>query len=117
MISLRAHKLLARYVLAWFVVVVGLSVVLPVAQPGSMDAVCSASAGPMSSDSGDTDHAQVHSGLHCPLCVAIVPPYALARSIGSLQATSGLALQLVEVVRAVPTAVPPPSRGPPLVLV
>lgn len=74
--SLRRSRTLARLVLVWFVLAMGVAVAAPALQPVAMAGICSASA---ASDGGEHpgDAAASHASLQCILCLgAGAPPTA-----------------------------------------
>lgn len=108
---------LARVVLAWFVVSIGVAVASPMVQPQSMELICSGS-GAIKLLVKTDDGVQELSGhtLDCPLCAQVgsLPPPA--------QAALPVVHPLAQALRPVPaahiaarTAAPLPARGPPLV--
>ena len=114
--TLRNAHFLARFVLVWFVLFVGVSVASPLVNPQSSLMVCSAMGGMkiVNADEADGDNAPASSGMHCPLCmqVSAPPPPVLL----SFEAASVLA----HVLRPIPSAhiawltgSPLPPRGPP----
>ena len=122
--TLRNAHLLARFVLVWFVLFVGVSVASPLVNPQTSQMVCSAmggmkmvlvddgAQGGLKSDSGDTF--KLSSSMDCPLCAQFsAPPCPV---VFSFDTTSALAHAL----RPVPSAhiawltgSPLPPRGPP----
>jgi hypothetical protein len=91
---------LARLVLAWYVLFVGVSVLAATLQPKTMDVVCS-TMGIMKD---------------CPLCAhatPALPPPTVAALIHVPDARSHIVQRLPEAVLITSTAPPLPSRGPP----
>jgi len=113
---LRQARFLARLVLAWFALAIGVAVAAPVIQPQALELVCTGG-GPMKllvkGDGGSTP-AKVHT-LDCPLCAtAGAPPPATAIDVPPAQPL-GRAVQPIPAARiAALTAAPLPARGPPL---
>ena len=114
--SLRNAHLLARFVLVWFVLFVGVSVASPLVNPQSSQMVCSAMGGlkMVDTDDGSGDTAQPANSLDCPLCAQVTFPTPSVSH--HLDATHALAYAL----RAIPSAhiawltgSPLPPRGPP----
>ena len=108
---------LARFVLAWYVLFVGVSVLAATLQPKTMDVVCS-SMGIMKvvvqGEGGDT---QVSAGMDCPLCAhatPALPPPTVAALAHVPDARSHIVQRLPEAVLTARTAPPLPSRGPPV---
>ena len=112
---LRQAHFLARIVLAWFVLSVGVAMASPLVVPKSMDMVCS-TGGVMkfiSSDDAQNTVATVKT-MDCALCMPVVFPPA-STALPFIQASPlAHALQPLAAAHiAVATAPPLPSRGPP----
>lgn len=111
---LRNAAFLARLVLAWFALSLGVAVAAPVVQPQGLDLVC-AGGGAMKllakSDQGKP--AGSHT-LDCPLCVCAVapPPLATAAALAVRAAPLDAPARIAAHVPT-RTAAPPPARGPP----
>jgi hypothetical protein len=111
---LRNAHFLARLVLVWFALSLGVAVASPLVNPQASELICS-SAGVMKLIVKTDDGAKEVSApmLDCPLCAtAGAPP--------SLQAKFEPLLPLGHVLRSIPSAViaaltaaPLPARGPP----
>ncbi|WP_298930337.1 DUF2946 family protein [uncultured Ramlibacter sp.] len=112
--ALRNASFLARLVLAWFALSIGVALASPLVQPQSMELICSG-AGAMKLLLKDADGGQSQPSptLDCPLCASVAPaPVAAAMPAAQ---PLGLALQSLPAAHiAARTAVPPPGRGPPL---
>lgn len=106
---------LRAWVLAWFVLSIGVAVASPVVQPRSMEIVCTSMGATkiLVHTSSGTLELGVH-GSECPLClVSGAPPASLASFSPILTPLShASALLFISPVVAA-TAVPPPARGPP----
>src|SRR5687767_3497263 len=73
--GLRSARLLARLVLAWFVLVVGMAAAAPALHPQALDLVCTGAGMKLvPADAGDDGKPSSMAGLDCPLCLAVVPP-------------------------------------------
>jgi len=126
--TLRNAHLLARFMLVWFVLFVGVSVASPLVSPQASQMVCSAMGGMKmvladdgakgganghaNGDSGDT--LKLSSSMDCPLCAQFSP--APPPVVFSFDTPSALAHALRPVVSAHIawlTASPLPPRGPP----
>jgi len=114
--TLRNAHLIARFLLVWFALSVGVAVASPLVKPQAMELICS-SAGVMkvlfTTDDGGRDAAS--PALDCPLCAATsAPPPPLARL--TAEPLQPLAYRLESIPAAfiaALTAAPLPARGPP----
>lgn len=114
MIATRRLSQLARFVLGWFLLWLGVAMAGPVLDPApAMQMICSGGTlKPLALDDGQPDS---QPRLDCPLCAAgdAPPPRATALVAGPLPL--GRALQSIPSARiAALTAAPLPARGPPL---
>lgn len=113
---LRNAHLIARFVLVWFALSVGVAVASPIVKPQAMELICS-SAGVMkvvfTTDDGSRDAASL--ALDCPLCAATSAPLPpLARlAVGPAQPLAYRLQGIAAVHLAALTAAPLPARGPP----
>lgn len=114
--TLRNAHLLARFVLVWFVLFVGVSVASPLVNPQAGQMVCSAMGGMkmVSADETGGDAVKLSSSMDCPLCAPVAAPPTPV--VLSFETTSDLAHAL----RPIPSAhiawltgSPLPPRGPP----
>jgi Protein of unknown function (DUF2946) len=115
--TLRHAHLIARFVLVWFALSIGVAIASPLVKPQDMQFVCSA-AGSLklmaSSDGGKVDGQGSGHTLDCPLCAGLGAPPPVA--VPSFTAAPPLAFALVahETGSFTPVlATPPPARGPP----
>lgn len=115
---LRNAHIIARLVLVWFALFVGVATAAPILNPQSKQLVCSAS-GQMKLIASDdaSDEATNHLGLDCVLCTGVsAPPPQSWGSVEPYQALS-YALHAIESARiAAATSAPLPARGPPKLL-
>jgi predicted secreted protein len=114
--SLRHAHLLARFVLVWFALSIGVAIASPIVKPQAMELICSG-AGVMKvlvkTDDGSKEVASYT--LDCPLCANnSAPPPPVARL------TAEPVQALAHVLQSIPaahiaslTAAPLPARGPP----
>ena len=113
--ALRHAHHLARLVLVWFVLSIGVAVASPLVSPQGMALICSGSGAMkvlVKTADGATE-ASSHS-LDCPLCASIGAPPPVARTVAAPDPTLGYVFQPIPVVRiASLTAAPLPARGPP----
>lgn len=114
--TLRNQPLIARLMLGWFVLFVGVAVVSPMVHPVDLQIVCSASGQiRVFADAEDTAPAQGLHGLDCPACLTGMGPLPLLLPV----VLSGLPPQHVPVSgsglrQAGPIlAASLPARGPP----
>ena len=119
--TLRHARFLARLVLAWFVLSLGVAIAAPLVNPQSMELVC-ASGGAMklvvkSADGSEPDAPARGHTLDCPLCASVAaPPPPLSTSTDQPPlAAQPLPGQAAEPI-AGRTAAPLPARGPPAFL-
>ena len=115
MSRLRHARMLARLVLAWFVLSLGVAVASPIVRPQAMQLVCS-SAGAIKVIVQTADGAQELGAGHldCPLCVLTGAPPPVAAVTLPMPQPLGLALRPNPAARiAAATGAPLPARGPP----
>ena len=116
--TLRHAHLLARFVLVWFALSIGVAIASPIVKPQSMDVICTGM-GVMKlqaaqSDEGDLDGSALT--LDCPLCAQLnaPPPPLAALTVAPVQPLAYV-LQSIPAARiAALTAAPLPARGPPV---
>ena len=116
--SLRNALFLARIVLAWFALSIGVAVASPLVNPQAIELICSGSgAMKVLVKSADGSQAPATATLDCPLCASIAgPPPPLAGALPVPQ-PHGIAVQPIPCApTAARTAAPLPARGPPSVL-
>jgi hypothetical protein len=110
----RAHTL-ARFVLVWFALSIGVAIASPIVKPQAMELICSGSGAVkllIKSDDGSTQVAS-HT-LDCPLCASLSAPPPVARLTAEPVQPLSHVLQTIPAAHiASLTAVPPPARGPP----
>lgn len=103
------------WVLAWFVLAMGVAVASPIVQPKAMEIVCSGAG--TARMLVQTDQVWVELGaqaLDCPLCLlAGAGPTAAASSLSIHVSWLPLVVQPVPAPVLTALAVPPPARGPP----
>lgn len=114
--ALRNAHLLARFVLAWFALSMGVAIASPLVQPKSMQLVCSAAGAiTVQFEQGNDDLSSSQATtLDCPLCAAVgAPPPQVSLQV---LAPMGLAYALqvpAEALSIHRSAAPFPPRGPP----
>lgn len=113
--TLRRAHFLARFVLVWFALSIGVAIASPIVKPQAMELICSGS-GAMKLLVKTDDGAKELSGntLDCPLCATLsAPPPVVRLSVAALPPLAH-ALQPVAAAHiASRTAAPLPARGPP----
>jgi hypothetical protein len=114
--TLRNAHLLARCVLVWFALSIGVAIASPLVKPQSVQLVCSASgAVKVIADGGGEDTGALRNTLDCPLCAAVSAPPPQA----SVQVLAPMGLGYTLYVRSEASqprrsAAPFPPRGPPV---
>ena len=112
---LRQARLLARLVLAGFVLALGVAIASPLVQPQSMELVC-ATGGAMKLIVKNADGTAQERGhtLDCPLCASVAAPPPLIALAVEAPSPLAYALQPLPAAHiAARTAAPLPARGPP----
>ena len=114
--TLRQIKQIARFVLAWFVLSIGVAIASPLVNPKPMELICSGAGVMKLQVQTDDDSKTVLSHtLDCPLCATnLAPPTPF------VDLTAEPIQPLAYVMQSIPaahiaslTAIPPPARGPP----
>jgi hypothetical protein len=116
MTALRNAHHLARFVLVWFALSLGVAIASPLVKPQAMELICSG-AGAMKLVIQTDDGGQEGTGLtlDCPLCAASsAPPPPAALLTAEPAQPLAYVLQSIPAARiAALTAAPLPARGPP----
>ena len=112
---LRHARLLARFVLVWFALSLGVAVASPIVSPQAAELICSG-AGVMKLVVMTDDGAKEVSGpvLDCPWCAtggAPLPPFHV--KFESLVPLGHVLQSIPPAIMVALTAAPPPARGPP----
>lgn len=111
----RNTRQIARLVLVWFGLFIGVAVASPLVKPTGLQMVCTGSGGMklvVTSD-GDSD-AQVSMGMDCPLCASFsAPPPTMTLPLASPSPLAHALHPIAAAIIAATTAPPLPSRGPP----
>ena len=117
MIYASSHKLIARLVLVWFALFIGVAIASPILNPTETQMVCSSAGGMKMVPSGEEGaEAKLTANMDCPLCAPVV--LLLQSGSTTFDHASPLAHSLHPVAAALIaalTAPPLPSRGPPVV--
>ena len=117
MFKAHTHRILARLVLVWFALFIGVAIASPILNPTETQMVCSSAGGMKMVASGEEGaEAKLTANMDCPLCAPVVVP--LQSGSTTFDHASPLAHSLHPVAAAIiaaHTAPPLPSRGPPAV--
>ena len=112
---LRHARLLARFVLVWFVMSVAVAIASPLVKPQAMELICSGAGGmKLLQKTDDGSQPTASHTLDCPLCAHVGAPPPVS------QAQLPVVHPLAHALRPIPaahiaarTAAPLPPRGPP----
>ncbi|PIF90716.1 hypothetical protein CLU86_1605 [Acidovorax sp. 62] len=114
---LRSLSLLARLILAWFVLTVGVAIASPIVHPQTMELVCTTGGAAklvVLDDDGEQATTALHHTLDCPLCLQFSAPAALDQAAVVHPEPLAHALQkAVAATMAALVGAPLPPRGPP----
>ena len=114
--TLRKAHHIARLVLAWFVLSLGVAVASPIVKPHGMELICSgygATKLVQTGDDGKSTSAQL-LGMDCPLCAGVsAPPPFVALHFSAIVPTGAPTLAPIQSVYSFHQSAPPPARGPP----
>lgn len=115
--ALRHTHILARLVLAWFVLATGVAVASPFINPQAVQLICSGSGVVKLVSLGDDgDQAMAGHTLDCPLCAAMSAPPPPAPHTPVVVQPLAYALGTIAAAHiAARTAAPLPPRGPPAI--
>ena len=111
----RQTKIIARFVLVWFVLSVGAAMASPLVSPKALDLVCTTGGALkiVSSDDADNTSTRVHT-MDCALCIAVgIPPAPVASQFTKPSSLAHALHPIAAAHIAAATAPPLPSRGPP----
>lgn len=114
--ALRHASFLARLVLAWFALAVGVAMAAPLVAPQGIELVCSAG-GAMKVVLKGHEGAKPDSAaaLDCPLCAGLDAVPTLAPCVAEFAQPLGYVLRSIPAAHiAALTAAPLPARGPPV---
>ena len=118
--TLRNAHFLARFVLVWFVLFVGVSVASPLVNPQGIQMVCSAMGGmkmvsaDQAANDGAGDSVKLSSSMDCPLCAQFsAPPSPLELSFDTTSVLAHALRPTPSAHIAWLTGAPLPPRGPP----
>jgi hypothetical protein len=113
--TLRNAHLIARFVLVWFALSIGVAIASPLVKPQAMELICSGM-GVMKLQVQGSDGSQDLSPktLDCPLCVTgCAPPPVASQAFEPVQPLAYVLQSIPSAIIAALTAAPPPARGPP----
>jgi hypothetical protein len=111
MSSHRTLTFLARLVLAWFVLHVGVGIAAPVIQPHTVQLICAGGMLKVVLDGGE--QSQAAASVDCPLCSPALAPPPAAKPAGRISTPPAAVAQHATGVTPRVTEAPPPARGPP----
>ena len=111
--ALRNASFLARLVLAWFALSLGVAMASPLVKPQNVELVCAGGAMKLLVKDVQGKPAGSHT-LDCPACLALdTPPVASTSSLPPMQPLGHALHPIVAARIAAATAAPLPARGPP----
>ncbi|MFZ2739494.1 MAG: hypothetical protein WBI20_11555 [Burkholderiaceae bacterium] len=111
---LRQTQLIARFMLAWFVLSVGVAIASPMVKPQVQELIC-AGAGVMKMQTLDDEGTLSSPTLDCPWCAASNAAPPLASPIGMSQLEPVFVAPYDPAERpSMLVAAPLPARGPPV---
>lgn len=113
--ALRHAHLLARFVLVWFALSIGVAIASPIVKPQAIELICSGSGVMKVLVKTDDGSPQTSSHtLDCPLCASISAPPPVSRlCVEPAQPLADVRPSFPAAHIASLTAAPPPARGPP----
>jgi hypothetical protein len=114
--SLRRTRTVARFMLVWFALSLGVAMASPLVNPQSFEMICSGG-GVMKmlvkADDGTSAEVQMRMA-DCPLCVSVgAPPPEVTAAAAPAQPLAVAVQSVPSALIAALTSVPPPARGPP----
>lgn len=115
--ALHHFTTLTRFVLAWFVLSIGVSIISPVLKPLDIASICTASGSShvmVLVDDGTGLEVVDSSAMDCPLCLSITtPPTVSAIAVEPVHPLAYALQSIPSAHIAARTAAPLPARGPP----
>ena len=114
--SLRQAQRLAKFILVWFALSIGVAIASPIIKPQSIELICSGSGAMKLLILSEDGSSTTPSGnmLDCPLCAqASAPPAATQQQAKPAQPLAYALRGIPAAHIAARTAAPPPARGPP----
>ncbi|WCM86560.1 DUF2946 family protein [Acidovorax sp. NCPPB 3576] len=114
--ALRTSSMLARLILAWFVLTLGIAVASPLVQPKAMELICSDGGSTklvFVDDSGEAEQG-AHHALDCSLCLpAALPATPAHYKLALPQPSANARHPFVSAHITALLGAPLPPRGPP----
>lgn len=113
--TLRNARWLARLVLVWFALFIGVAIASPMVKPVAGQIVCSAMGGMKMVMDGEGDQGTLPSAsMDCPLCAPLItPPTPEALAFEPPSALAHVLQTIPSAHLASLTGAPLPARGPP----
>ena len=113
--TLRNAHLIARFVLVWFALSIGVAIASPLVKPQAMELICSSmGVMKMQVQGGNGSQDLTPKTLDCPLCATSCAPPPMATLAPEPVSPLAYVLQSIpSAIIAALTAAPPPARGPP----
>ena len=113
--ALRRARFLARLVLAWFAMSLGVAIASPLVKPSGIEVICSGGGSIKLLVKGEEGGGKAASHtLDCPLCASIAAPPPALRADLEFHPVLGHVLRPIPAARiAARIAAPLPARGPP----
>jgi hypothetical protein len=112
--ALRNAAFLARLVLAWFALSLGVAIASPVVNPQGVEVICSAGGAVKLMLKGDTGKTSDTRTLDCPLCAITGAPPVPDAGLTQAAPTGYEVAEIADAQPPQPRANAPPARGPPL---
>ncbi|MFC5497063.1 hypothetical protein ACFPOE_05920 [Caenimonas terrae] len=111
---LRHATFVARLMLAWLALAIGVATAAPLVGASALELVCSGTGLKLVAKGAGGGTAPAGHTLDCPLCVHMdAPPVLASAREFRAQGTSGPVVAVRPARIAVRTTAPPPARGPP----
>ena len=117
MFNTTSHKLIARLVLVWIALFIGVAIASPILNPTETQMVCSSAGGMKMVASGEEGvDAKLTANMDCPLCAPVdVPLHSCNISFDHASPLAHSLHPVAAALIAAHTAPPLPSRGPPVI--
>jgi len=111
------HKSIARLVLVWFALFIGVAIASPILNPTETQMVCSSAGGmKMVASEEEGADAKLTTKMDCPLCTSVVLNVdSCAVGLDKVSPLAHLLHPVAAALVASLTAPPLPSRGPPFI--